>query len=285
MQEVNFMPKINIGMGQLLVENGKPEANLNRARKMILKADSCGCDLLVLPECLDLGWTYPESHKLARTIPGKYSNIICDAARQAGVLMVAGLTEKRDNGIYNSAILVSSEGKILLKYSKINVLKIAQNIYNIGSSLEVVDTSLGKIGVNICADNFPDSYVLGHSLARMGADMILSPCAWAVKPGHNNVEDPYGKMWKKSYRKMAYLFQIPIIGVSNVGWIKAGVWEGRKCIGSSLAVNAEGEVIFQAPYGVEAQTLEIVQVEIKNSKVKGTEISSKITKRKESRNC
>ena len=106
----------------------------------------------------------------------------------------------------------------------------------------------------------------------MGADIILSPCAWAVDADHSN-EETYGDIWKKSYRKLAYLFEMPIIGVSNVGWIEAGVWEGRKCIGSSLAVNRKGEVIYQGPYGVKAQTLDIISVEIKKREVKGTGIS------------
>ncbi|MFW6271153.1 MAG: carbon-nitrogen hydrolase family protein, partial [Bacillota bacterium] len=257
----------------------RPEKNLNRARKMIIEAGFKNCDLIVLPECLDLGWTFPDAHNMATSIPGKYSDIICKAARKTDIFVVAGLTEKRNNEIFNSAILVSPDGKIILKYSKINVLEIALDIYNIGYSLKVVDTPLGKVGVNICADNFPDSYVLGHSLARMGADIILSPCAWVVDADHDNDEDPYGEMWEKSYSKMAYLFQIPVVGVSNVGWIEAGVWEGRKCIGSSLAVNAEGEVIYQGPYGVESQTLDVISVEIKEKKVRGTGISSWIKDR------
>ena len=44
------------GMGQILVEPGCPQANLNRAVDVIRQAASQGCRLVVLPECLDLGW-------------------------------------------------------------------------------------------------------------------------------------------------------------------------------------------------------------------------------------
>ena len=37
----------------------------------------------------------------------------------------------------------------------------------------------------MAADNFPDSLVLGHSLARMGAQILLSPSAWAVPADHD----------------------------------------------------------------------------------------------------
>lgn len=70
--------------------------------------------------------------------------------------------------MYNSAILVSPEGDILIKHRKINVLTIALDLYEIRDSLSVASTSLGKTGIDIFADNFPNSLALGHSLARMG---------------------------------------------------------------------------------------------------------------------
>ncbi len=52
---------IKVGMGQILVEGGRVKANLKRAVTMIKKAAAEGCDIIVLPECLDVGWTYPET--------------------------------------------------------------------------------------------------------------------------------------------------------------------------------------------------------------------------------
>ena len=64
---------ITIGLGQLLVEGGEPERNLNRAEIMINEASKKNCDLILLPECMDLGWTHPSAKIEALTIPGKYS--------------------------------------------------------------------------------------------------------------------------------------------------------------------------------------------------------------------
>jgi predicted amidohydrolase len=104
----------------------------------------------------------------------------------------------------------------------------------------VTETPLGTIAVNICADNSPDSLMLGHSLGRMGARLLLSPSAWAVEADHDNAKDPYGQMWRESYTALAKQHDMTIVGVSNVGWMTGGPWQGRKCIGCSLAVGPGG---------------------------------------------
>ena len=83
----------------------------------------------------------------------------------------------------------------------------------------------------------------------MGAQVILSPSAWAVDADHDNARDPYGKLWRDSYTELARLYDVTVIGVSNVGPITGGPWAGRKCIGCSLAVGPGGEVLAEGPYG------------------------------------
>ena len=262
-----------VGMGQMLVEGGAVESNLRRAAGMIRRARAEGCRIVVLPECLDCGWTHSESRKLARPVPGEYSEVLARAARENSIYVAAGLTERDGDRVYNTAVLISDAGEILLKHRKINVLTIAQDIYDIGDRLGVAHTPLGTIGIDICADNFPDALVLGHSLARMGARLILAPSAWAVDADHDNVKDPYGPFWMRSHSELARLYDLTIISVSNVGWINAGVWKGRKCIGCSMAVGPGGEKLADAPYGVDAERLEVVTVTLRPAAAKGTAIS------------
>jgi len=264
-------------MGQMLVEGGEVSQNLKRAVQMIERAAEQGCAIVVLPECLDIGWTDPAARDLARPIPGPHSAVLCQAAQQAQIYVVAGLTERVEDRIYNAAILVSPEGEILLKHRKINVMDIAQDLYATGDSLAVAQTPLGTIGLNVCADNFPNSLTLGHSLARMGAQILLSPSAWAMEPDHDNNQEPYGDLWKGSYTTLAKLYDMTIVGVSNVGWLRGGPWQGYKCIGCSLAVGPGGHVLVQGPYGEAAEQLIIVPVEIVERNVTGTKIAELLT--------
>lgn len=241
-------------MGQMLVEGGAPEANLERACRMIAAAGKIRLDAVVLPECLDLGWTHPSARELAEPIPGPRSARLAQAAREAGIYVAAGLVESARGLIYNSAVLIAPDGRTILKHRKINELDIARDLYDIGDRLGVVDTPFGRIGLLICADNFPDSLHLARSLAHMGCELLLSPCAWAVDADHDNASEPYGSLWLGSYGEIARFSGMTVVGVSNVGWLTAGPWAGRKCIGCSLAVGPAG-VLCQAPYGVDAEAL------------------------------
>ena len=88
------MKKIKVALGQLLVEGGEPYRNLGRAKDLIISSAKEGCDLILLPECLDFGWTHPEGLKNAEKIPGKYSEILCNLSKKFKIHICAGLTEK-----------------------------------------------------------------------------------------------------------------------------------------------------------------------------------------------
>jgi len=262
-----------LAMGQMLVEGDKVQANLSRAGKMIENAAEQGCSIIVLPECLDLGWANPAARELARPIPGPSSEILCRSARESKIYVVAGLTEQAEKRIYDSALLISPDGRILLRYRKINLLTGVETMYSVGGSLAIATMTLGAIGVDICADNFPDSLTLGHALARMGAQILLSPCSWAVEAEHDNAKEPYGSLWKRSYTTLAKLYDMTVVGVSNVGWINAGAWKGRKCIGCSLAIGSQGQVLVQGPYGASAERLIVTTIELLPHEVVGTAIA------------
>ena len=274
--------RVRIGMGQMLVEPGEPERNLARAVGMIERAAAAGCRVVVLPECLDLGWTHPSAARSAAPIPGERSNELAAAARAGNIYVVAGLTERSGDDIYNAAVLLSASGELLLRHRKINELDIATSLYATGNGLGVCRTELGTIGVSICADNFPDSLVFGHSLARMGAQLLLSPCAWAVDADHDNEREPYGQLWLDAYVPLACLYDMTVIGVSNVGWLTAGPWKGRKCIGCSLAVGSGGEVLARGPYGDAAEDLVVVDVSPRPAIARGTGFSEALRERKAS---
>ena len=273
------MESFKLGMAQMLVEGGAVEQNLARATRMIEQAAEQGCRVVVLPECLDLGWTDPSARNLAQAIPGPNSEALCRAARRAKIYVAAGLTERDGDQIYNAAILISPEGEILLKHRKINIMDIAQDLYATGDCLGVARTPLGTIGLNICADNFPNSLVIGHSLARMGAQILLSPSAWAMPANHDNDQEPYGDLWRGSYTTLTNLYDMTIVGVSNVGWLRGGPWQGYKCIGCSLAVGPGGTILSQGSYGESAEELIVVPIELVEPDVTGTNIAEALARK------
>ncbi|MDB6171456.1 MAG: ramA 3 [Chthoniobacteraceae bacterium] len=254
-----MLSPFRLALIQMLVEPGRVEANLARAEERVCEAALRGAQMVVLPETLDCGWTHPSAHGSAGPIPG---GVACErlraSARRSGVYLCAGLVEAREARRFNAAVLFSPTGELLLHHRKIHELDFAQVLYERGDRLMVAHTPLGTLGVMICADAFAPGEVISRTLALMGAQLIISPCAWAVPPDQEH--EPYGALWRDCYGRVALRHGIWIAGVSNVGPITAGSWTGRKCIGSSLVVGPDGEPVAQGPHGVAAESILIIDI-------------------------
>ena len=265
-------------MGQLLVEGGEPDRNLERAAIMVRDAAQQGCDAILLPECLDLGWTHPSAKIEAEPIPGPRSDFFSALADENSIYVCAGLTEKSGNAVYNSAVLIDDRGEIILKYNKINVLDVGHEFYAVGRSLSVAETPFGLVGVNICADNYIDSLEIGHTLARMGAQVILSPSSWTVDYSLSNSDNPYTDKWLRPLHTLAELYDLVIVSVTSVGYIVGGPYEGKKMVGCSLAVGKDG-LIAQSTYNEVAGELVTVSFDVPERHEKGTGIGEMLRKK------
>jgi predicted amidohydrolase len=265
------LDQYKLAMVQMQVDGGALDQNLQRAAQHISRAAGNGAKIALLPEMMDLGWTHPSAKNLAYAIPeGKTCRFLCELAKKYKIFVCAGISENDHAAIYNSAVLIDPSGEVLLKHRKLNELDIAHDIYAQGDRLNVVQTSLGTIGLHICADASAPGNILSKSLAYMGADIILSPCSWAVPPGFNNDSTPYGEPWISAYHEVSSLFNLWIIGVSNVGKITAGPWNGWDCIGNSLAYGPGGIQEIKAPHGATADTIIYVDIKLQARPARGT---------------
>ena len=258
-------PSFRLALAQMRVQPGEKARNLSRASEIIHEAAKGGAQIVLLPEAMNLGWMHPTS--LADEIPGGESFLaLAKAARESKVQLCAGLIERAGGQTFNSAILLDPRGELLAHHRKINELQIAHELYSPGDRLTVVETAFGKIGIMMCADAFIQGQVITRALATMGAQIILSPCAWAVPPNHSNELDPYGGLWVENYTPVARERGVWIAAASSVGPIKHGPWSAWTCIGSSLVVAPNGEVLLRGPYGPEAETILYVDVTLREAK-------------------
>ena len=239
-------------MGQALVVPGERDSNFERASAMVRQAAETSCDVVVLPECGDLGWTSGAARRVTDehfpTTTERYRRLALDCH----VGIVAGLTERSGTTTYNTAIVIAPDGRVVGRHRKINELPFARRLYATGSRLEAIDAFGTTIGASVCADNSESSIFIPETLCAMGARIILSPSAWAVPPGFDHEATPYGGEWQRAYIAIAERHGVPVVGVSNVGPVLDGEWAGWQCIGSSLAVDREGTVARQLGYGSEA---------------------------------
>lgn len=267
------MSKIKVGMAQLLVEGCEPERNFQRAEELIKKAKHEGCNLVLLPETIDFAWTHPYGLKNAMPIPGEYSNRFCSMAKDHGIFVCVGLTENRGNKNYNTAILIDDEGNLILTYSKINLLEVEFPFYEVGTTLNVVNTKLGCIGVNICADNYTESTHIGKTLAAMGADIILSPSSWTVDHWVTEKDEPYFDKWMRPISHIAKAYNVLVVSSTGVGYIVGGPYEGKKMVGCSLAVGPEG-VLAKGQFNEFAGQVIVFDASVPTERRKGTQIGA-----------
>lgn len=251
-----------LALVQMRVDPGDREGNFQRALTRIDSAARDGADVILLPEALPLGWMDASTRDLADGVPdGPTCRAFRAAARAAGVTVCVGLAERSGDHVFNAAVLIDPQGDVLLHHRKINELDIARAMYARGDRLGVAETCWGRVGLMICADAFADGEVVSRTLALMGAAVILSPCAWAVPPGHDNLREPYGNLWRSCYGTVARDFGIWIAGTSSVGGIASGPWAGHRCIGNSLVVGPHGTPVLEAPYGDDADVVRLVRIE------------------------
>ena len=261
---------------QILIEGGEPLRNFERCEKMLNEAKEQKCELALYPETMDFAWTHPSGLKEADTIPGVFSDKLCRLSKDYKMFLCAGLTEKTKEGNYNSALFINPEGEITHIYRKINLLEVEFPYYLVGASLSVVNSPWGKIGINICSDNYMDALSIGNVLARMGAACILSPSSWTVDHHITEEEDPYKSKWKEPFSFLAKTFHIPIASATGVGYIVGGPYEGKKMIGCSLCVLPDGSFQSAVCNEFSGNALYIDIPLEKTAKYKGVQIGRRI---------
>ena len=257
-------------MVQMLVEPGARTQNLRRATERVARAAAQGAQVVVLPEALPLGWADSSTRDFADEIPGgETCRLLGHLAKENRVHLCSGIVERVGDSIFNAAVLIGPSGELLIHHRKLNELDIAHDCYGQGDRLAVAHTPLGCLGVMICADAFARGQIVSRTLGLMGAQMILSPCAWAVPADHDNAREPYGQLWRDHYGPVARDFRLWIAGVSNVGPIRCGPWAGRKCIGCSLLVGPDGQEVLQGPYGMDAEAILFAEIKMEPRQVRG----------------
>jgi len=155
---------------------------------------------------------------------------------------------------------------------------VEQEFYAVGRELSAIETPYGIIGVNICADNYIDSLEIGHTLARMGSQIILSPSSWTVDYSITEGSDPYGEKWFKPFFTLASLHDLVIVSATSVGYIVGGPYSGKKMVGCSLAVGKDGPIA-KGAHNELAGELVVTSIDIPERREKGTAIGELLKKK------
>ncbi len=157
-----------------------PKEKCEQFAPLIAEAAGKDADLIVLPETLTYfqsGGTYADA---AEPIPGPSTDYFANLAKQHNTYIVAGLIERDGHLIYNVAVLLGPEGKIVGKYRKVTLPRgeIEGGVMP-GNEYPVFETRFGKVGMMVCYDGFfPE---VARELSNRGAEVIAWP-VWGCNP-------------------------------------------------------------------------------------------------------
>src|SRR5262245_53947497 len=137
-------------------------------------------DLVVLPETIGVCGTGLSYADAAEPIPGPSTHYFAALAKQHDLYIVVGLVERDGHLIYNVAVLVGPDGKIIGKYRKAALPRTEiEGGITPGTEYPVFDTRFGKLGMMVCYDGFfPEP---ARQLRMRGAEVIAFP-VWGCNP-------------------------------------------------------------------------------------------------------
>jgi len=171
-------------------------ATIEKASGLIREAGQAGAKLVVFPEAFVPGyplWSWqipPKENRLLTdlygrlvaesvAVPGPEIDWLAEVAHDAGVYVAMGVNEinVESSGatLYNTLVYLSPEGRLIGKHRKLVPTAAERLIWGAGdgSTLEVFDSPLGKIGGLICWENYMP--LARYAMYGWGVQVLLAP--------------------------------------------------------------------------------------------------------------
>jgi nitrilase len=240
------------------------EATIDKACELIAAAGNEGARLIVFPEAFipsypDWVWAIPSGEEgvlnelyaelltNSVTIPSDATDRLCRAAKLANAYVVMGMSERNVEAsgasLYNTLLYIDAQGEILGKHRKLVPTGGERLVWaqGDGSTLQVYDTPLGKLGGLICWENYMP--LARYTMYAWGTQIYVA-ATW-----------DRGQPWLSTLRHIAKEGRVYVIGCCIVMrkddipdryamkqkfYAEEGEWIN---IGDSAIVNPEGEFI------------------------------------------
>jgi predicted amidohydrolase len=189
------MENIRIATAQFEHASGDKARNLEAIRRLTARASAAGAQAVAFHECSVTGYSFArrlskaELLAVAEYIPdGPSIRVLTGIAASEGVVVLAGLFERDEEGnIYKAYVAVDRTG-LMAKFRKLHPF-INPHIIP-GDRYVVFDLYGWKCGILICYDNNIIENV--RATALLGADIIFMPhvtmCTPSTRPGAGFVD-------------------------------------------------------------------------------------------------
>ena len=252
---------------------GTKEATIAKTLELIAEAKKGGADLVVCQElhqtqyfCQSEDTNFFDHANDWREDVAFWGRV----AKDNGVVLVTSLFEKRADGLYhNTAFVFECDGSVAGKYRKMHIPDdpgFYEKFYFTPGDIgfEPIETSLGKLGVLVCWDQwYPEAARL---MALKGAKILIYPTAIGWFEGDSDDEKSRQlEAWVAVQRGHSVANGLPVVAVNRVGFEKddSGVMDGIKFWGNSFVFGPQGEQLFRA--NSTDELCKIVEIDMKRS--------------------
>ena len=185
------MSEVMVAAAQYAPVHLDKAATLDKLVSIVEEAAELGVSLLVFPETFlpaypDWVWRTPAWSELARAsyskllenaveVPGSDVQLLAETARTHQMHLAVGVDERLGSTIYNTMLLFGSDGSLLNHHRKLMPTGGERLVwgYGDGSTLNVVDTTLGRVGGLICWENYMP--LARASLYAQDVEIYLAP--------------------------------------------------------------------------------------------------------------
>lgn len=229
--------------------------NRTLLEKSIGNAAEQGAELVVLPELHETAYFCQtedcEKFDLAEPIPGPTSQWLAEQAIKHQCVVVGSLFEKRATGLYhNTAVVLDKDGSLAGSFRKMHIpddpgyyekFYFTPGDVEANSNFRPIETSIGKLGVLVCWDQwYPEAARL---MALAGADILIYPTAIGYTPEEPSDEQQRQRdAWQLVQRGHAVANGLPLLACNRTGFEAQGD-SGLQFWGGSFACGPQGELL------------------------------------------
>ena len=252
---------------------GTKEATIAKTLELIAEAKKGGADLVVCQELHQTQYFCQSEDTNFFDHANEWQEDVAfwdRVAKENGVVLVTSLFEKRADGLYhNTAFVFERDGSVAGKYRKMHIPDdpgFYEKFYFTPGDIgfEPIETSLGKLGVLVCWDQwYPEAARL---MALKGAKILIYPTAIGWFEGDSDDEKSRQlEAWVAVQRGHSVANGLPVVAVNRVGFEKddSGVMNGIKFWGNSFVFGPQGEQLFRA--NSTDELCKIVEIDMKRS--------------------
>ena len=235
----------------LVINRVLPDINANLATilNMANEAADAGANLVVFPEAALTGLINNDepSHDLplGQPIPGPVTDVLAELACERRIWLAIGLLECDGGRLYDSAVLLTPDGEIGLKYRRIHPKWHGPNadtfVYCQGTELPKVETPFGAFAFLICGDLFDDELI--QRLRDLRPDWLLFPFARRFRDRSYDQE-----RWDRE-EKPEYAQRVKLAGITTLMTNYVADRDFSGSFGGAMVVSSDGTVVDSFPLG------------------------------------